>query len=215
MNDTKKYRDLDLRVLLMEHVARTYSGKEYFAALEARYAASDRRADVLVVSDYSHAFEIKSDVDRLDRLPGQLIDYRRTFDYLTVVTTQRHARKVKTMLGKKDGLIVICDHEIIEMKEPKRNKGIKKRNLAFMCSKPVLASALNVAHGSVSVDLIRGLAEKELPLAVLRQVVFSELKRKFKKKYDEFLEEACIPYREIDLTMLQSSSRLGTDLLLD
>lgn len=214
MDSPRQYRHSDLRIRLLEHIAQTYLGVEYFAALEARYAANDRRADVLVVSDHSHAYEIKSDVDRLDRLPEQLKDYRRTFDFLTVVTTQTHVTKVKKMLGKNDGLVVISDQGICEIKAPKRNKKIAKRNMVSMCSKPVLAKALNVACSTLPLEEIRTLAERKLRLVELRQATFQELKRRFKDKYDAFLEEARIPYRESDMTLLQHNDRLFTNQLL-
>lgn len=214
MNNVTKYRDQDLRIQLMEHIARTYAGTDYFAALEARYAASERRADVLVVSDFSHAYEIKSDVDRLDRLPEQVKDYRRTFDYLTIVTTPMRARKIKQMLGRNDGLIVISDQGVNEIKAPKQNKRIAKKNLAAICSKTILADALNVSSRSLPLETVRTLAEQKLSLPELRQTAFHELRRRFKGRYDAFLEEACIPYRENDLALLQHKGRLLTNLLL-
>lgn len=214
MDSFTQYRDADLRIRLLEYIARTYSGVEHFAALEARYAANERRADVLVISDHSHAYEIKSDVDRLDRLPEQLKDYRRTFDFLTVVTTQTHACKVKKMLGGNDGLIVISDQEAREVRPPKRNKKIAKKNMVSMCSKSVLIEALDVGCGTLPLEKVRTLAERKLPLVELRQATFQELRRRFKDKYDVFLEEACIPYRESDLTLLQHNDRLFTNLLL-
>lgn len=209
------YRDLDLRILLLEHIARTaHVDTEYFVALEARYAASDRRADVLVVSDYSHAYEIKSDVDRLDRLPEQIRDYRQTFDFLTVVTTQLHARKVKKMLGMNDGLIVMSDEGANVVIEAKKNKKIARKNMIFMCSKPVLAKALSVSAEVMSLGEMRKLAERKLSVAELRHVMFRELKRRFKKKYEEFLKEASIPYRESDLVLLKYNDKLFTNLLV-
>lgn len=214
MDNMPQFRDSDLRIRLLEYIARTYSGADHFVALEARYASKMRRADVLVVSDHSHAYEIKSDVDRLDRLPDQLKDYRRTFDFLTVVTTKTHARKVTKLLGGNDGLIVISDQGACEIKAPKRNKKIAKKNMVSMCSKPVLAEALDVACSALPLEKLRMLAEKKLSFVELRQATFQEMERRFKDKYDTFLEEARIPYRECDLTLLQHNDRLLTNFLL-
>lgn len=214
MENIKQFRDSDLRIRLLEHIAQAYSGVEHFAALEARYSATERRADVLVVSDFSHAFEIKSDVDRLDRLPEQLKDYRRTFDFVTVVTTPKHTPKVQKMLGRNDGLIVISSQEAREIKAPERNKKITKRNMISMCSKSVLSEILDMPYDSLPLEKIRILAEKTLPLAVLQQATLRELKRRFQDRYDAFLEEARVPYRESDLVLLQHNDRLLTNLLL-
>lgn len=214
MRQTTTFRDLDLRIRLLEHIAHAYSGTEYFAAIEARYASNDRRADVLVVSDHSHAYEIKSDVDRLDRLPKQLSDYRQTFDFSTVVTTDNHVSKIAKMLGKNNGLIVVSDQGAIEIKKPERSGKIFKKNLVAMCSKQALAEALEVAPSSVSLHEIRVLAAKKLSLAELRHEAFLELNRRFRSRYAAFLEEACLPYRETDLTLLRHGNTLATNLLL-
>lgn len=214
MDIPAQYRDSDLRIWLLEHIARSYSGIEHFIALEARYAASTRRADVLVISEHSHAYEIKSDVDRLDRLPKQLKDYRRTFDFLTVVTTSTHLGKIKKMLGGNDGLIVLSDQRMREIKAPKRNKIIAKKNMISMCSKPVLAECLDVTCSAMPLEKMRALAERKLPLAMLQQATMREMRRRYKSKYDAFLEEACTPYRESDLTLLRHNNRLCTNLLL-
>ena len=214
MDSPEQYRDSDLRIWLLEHIARSYSGIEHFVALEARYSANARRADVLVVSEHSHAYEIKSDVDQLDRLPGQLKDYRRTFDFLTVVTTSTHLGKIKKMLGENDGLIVISEHGMREIKAPKRNKRIAKKNMVSMCSKPVLAECLDVTCSALPLEKMRALAERKLPLAVLQEATLKELQRRFKSKYEAFLEEACTPYRESDLALLKHNDRLCTNLLL-
>lgn len=50
----------------------------------------DGRADVAVVSDHLHCYEIKSDSDKLDRLKRQVRVYGKVFDYLSVVTTEKH-----------------------------------------------------------------------------------------------------------------------------
>lgn len=48
------------------------------------------RVDVLLVSHRLEGFEIKSRVDKLGRLPGQLIDFSNVFERLTVVTGVNH-----------------------------------------------------------------------------------------------------------------------------
>lgn len=53
------------------------------------------RADVVVVSPSAvHVYEIKSDRDRLDRLPEQVRTYSTVADYLTIVTGWNHAAEV-------------------------------------------------------------------------------------------------------------------------
>ena len=56
-------------------------------------------ADVLTISDTEiHAYEIKSDVDSLTRLPRQMESYRQTCDRVTLVVGGRHLDKAVALL---------------------------------------------------------------------------------------------------------------------
>lgn len=50
----------------------------------------ERRADLVVANGKLSAFEIKSDLDRLDRLVGQLTTYEKFFDKVYLVCTEKH-----------------------------------------------------------------------------------------------------------------------------
>lgn len=50
----------------------------------------DRRVDVAVVNGVLHGFEIKSEADALDRLPGQAEAYSAALDRATLVAAERH-----------------------------------------------------------------------------------------------------------------------------
>jgi hypothetical protein len=53
------------------------------------------RVDIAVVNGDLAAFEIKSDVDSLARLPRQILSFNKVFDRICVVTTKRHAQAVQ------------------------------------------------------------------------------------------------------------------------
>ncbi len=54
--------------------------------------------DVAVINGRLYGFEIKSERDSLDRLPSQAGFYAKTFDEITIVTTEKHYSKAKKML---------------------------------------------------------------------------------------------------------------------
>jgi hypothetical protein len=56
------------------------------------------RMDLVLVSETLHGFEIKSQLDTLSRLGGQLEDYRAVFDELTVVIGLKHLSGVLTQI---------------------------------------------------------------------------------------------------------------------
>ncbi|CAE6883321.1 hypothetical protein ACOMICROBIO_NCLOACGD_00416 [Vibrio sp. B1ASS3] len=100
---------------LIDYLERVYDFD--FIAREVPFAEGVRRADVVSASKKSrstYAFEIKSDSDTLVRLDGQLEDYRRTFNYVYVVTTSKYVESVKNyglwfgvLSITKDGTILI------------------------------------------------------------------------------------------------------------
>ncbi|MDE3724763.1 sce7726 family protein [Nocardiopsis sp. N85] len=82
------------------------------ADLNARYAgdsqtlirhelglcAGERRVDLAVINGEMVGYEIKSDVDRLDRLPEQAEAYGKVFDRMVIVTTDRYLADAVAML---------------------------------------------------------------------------------------------------------------------
>lgn len=209
------YNDTDLRIRLLEYVSELYFGCDYFAAVEARYSMSARRADVLVVADHTHAFEIKSDLDRLDRLPAQLSDYRQTFDLLTVVTTPARVNQVEKLIEKTDGLLIVDAKALQFVKRPQPNTRLSKTDIISMCSKSALKKSLDVNNHKIQLSELQSLAEETLSIAAIKSIALAELSRRFRKRYKVFLEEARIPYRECDLSLLKHSSRLPINLRLD
>ena len=56
------------------------------------------RVDIAVVNGYLHGYEIKSDADTLQRLPGQVSLYCAVLDRATLVVGEKHAEKAKAHL---------------------------------------------------------------------------------------------------------------------
>ena len=48
------------------------------------------RIDIAIVNGIMHGYEIKSDCDTLERLPGQIEEFNTVFDKLTLVVGKRH-----------------------------------------------------------------------------------------------------------------------------
>lgn len=68
---------------------------------------SHERADVAVIGSLMEAFEIKTDQDRLTRLPRQVAAYSRLFDRCTAVVAERHVREAMAMIPEWWGVLVV------------------------------------------------------------------------------------------------------------
>lgn len=85
--------DKEIRVGFLQHLEK--SRKKPKAVIEELSICNGAsRADIVALYDFPHSFEIKSDIDRLDRLPSQVAFYDFTFKKNTVITTERFINKV-------------------------------------------------------------------------------------------------------------------------
>lgn len=87
---TEKLRDIDIRKALDKRI-RVKLGPD--ALIRHELTVGDRRMDVAALTDRFLGWEIKSDVDTLDRLDGQAVGYGFVFDHVTLVTTPKYAAK--------------------------------------------------------------------------------------------------------------------------
>src|SRR5206468_8334904 len=65
------------------------------------------RADVAALNGLSHGYEIKSDRDTLDRLPGQIEAYGAIFERATLVSTSKHLGPAKRLIPKWWGIVEV------------------------------------------------------------------------------------------------------------
>jgi len=80
-------------------------------------------ADVVIINGTSSVYEIKTELDGLNRLENQLHSYRLVFDKMFVVTHKEKLDSIKKVIGKDVGLIILKDKGKLEtVREAKSNK---------------------------------------------------------------------------------------------
>lgn len=104
-----------------------------FIGSEIPFAHGKRRLDLLTVNgDRSHVYEIKSERDSLRRLDQQLEDYLRTFNFTTIVCTNRHLRECRKV-GKAVGIILVEDQlNLVWVRKPRGRMRLDKESLASL-----------------------------------------------------------------------------------
>ncbi len=85
------------------------------------------RIDIAVINGVMHGYEIKSDRDTLERLPGQMNEFNAVFDKLTLVVGKRHLYDAINIVPDWWGIIVAkidANHEIFfqTIREAEDNK---------------------------------------------------------------------------------------------
>jgi hypothetical protein len=87
-------RDRDVRRALHLKVLKDHHGDPETLVLdELGLCHGTCRVDIAVVNGYLHGYEIKSDADTLERLPGQVAIYSSVLDRATLVVGERHIGK--------------------------------------------------------------------------------------------------------------------------
>ncbi|WP_299758682.1 sce7726 family protein [uncultured Pontibacter sp.] len=117
-------RDYDIRVALKkEKLAKYYCDGASKVVDELDFSCTGARIDVAVVNCSLHGFEIKSSVDTLGRLEGQIAGYSKVLDYLTVVTEEKHLKHVQELVPEWVG-IYLCysTRDKVKFKRVKRAK---------------------------------------------------------------------------------------------
>lgn len=113
------------------------------------------RIDVAVVSDHLTGYEIKSDLDRLTRLPRQMAVFGEVFDYCILVVTPRHLHGARQVLKRGWGLAVVDRSQeygltYTQIRKPHERRNRDKLALASLLWRSELLSALDsldASHG--------------------------------------------------------------------
>ncbi len=169
-----------------------------------------RRADIAVANGKLMVFEIKSDLDTLRRLPGQLEVYQQRFDKVTVVTTSRF---VKEVIDSSCEAVEILEASVnasgqATLKTIRRGKTREIRAKAMLASfltKVDLVSMLKAVGIAASTNQARDdllAAMEKLPIKDVRASVLAAIKARYKKSFLAFLEARTRETLKIDLPKL-------------
>ncbi len=84
------------------------------------------RADIAIINGHLIGYEIKSDVDSLRRLDGQIASYNAVFDRVFVIVAERHLNEAIAMLPEWWGIISVTEGQrgavnFKTVRRPKRN----------------------------------------------------------------------------------------------
>jgi hypothetical protein len=98
---TTKARDVDIRRSLRAQMDEEHALEpDTLVVDELGLCQGLARIDLAVINGSLHGYEIKSEVDTLRRLGGQLEVYSRALDFVTVVTSPNHVKGVRASVPK-------------------------------------------------------------------------------------------------------------------
>jgi hypothetical protein len=132
---TSVTRDTDIRSVLMCELGQRFPDPSHDLILQ-EFGCNTSRIDVAVVNGSLHGFEIKSDSDSLARLLGQVEQYGRVFDFVTLICGRKLFSAARQIVPKWWGLRVAkIENGVValtEIRRPKQNPSQDKAALARM-----------------------------------------------------------------------------------
>src|SRR5258708_29715408 len=92
---TSLMRDLDVRRALLAQLRQEHDQRDSLIVEELGLLEGRLRIDVALVNGVFAGYEIKSEVDTLERLASQQAAYSAVFDLVTIVAGPRHLARVR------------------------------------------------------------------------------------------------------------------------
>jgi hypothetical protein len=176
---------------------------------EIMYGTERRLVDlVLLKKKRITAIEIKSDMDNLKRIHEQIKEYRKIFDYVVLVITQKHLNKIMEVTSNDIGIYLVNEDTSIKIiRPPHLQKEIEKHEILYSINSRYLKKISDSLQKSLSADEIRRLFEGKT-LSCLQKIFYNYLEQKISPNYKFFLtERGSITHIE-DLGILSSSRNL-------
>lgn len=161
-------KDSDIRkVLLSELYKRHLEEKDVKIVNELGIIHGRSRIDVAVINGLIHGYEIKSESDTLLRLPGQIKDYNKVFDRMTIVVQQNYLDQVRTLIPKWWGIILVTRKKNeIRLRELRKGR-VNKEVDAFALS--------HLLWRSEALDLLKNQGLQKGYLSKPREVIYEKI----------------------------------------
>jgi hypothetical protein len=183
------------KILLGKHNLNT-------AFMLTEFRADDCFADAIVLNGTSHVYEIKSEMDSFDRLDRQISAYRKLFDFITVITSERLYSVIETRLSKGIGIMVLADRGYAFRRNPRREPVSNRNNV-----NPI--AILNSLQQKEYLKIINNVFGKSLK-TIPNTMIYSEAKKLFERLPPEIAHDAMV-----DVLTKRRDTRRISDFIAD
>jgi hypothetical protein len=176
---------------------------------EFMYGIKRKLVDLIVLKkNRTIAVEIKSNNDNLNRLEEQVKEYKKIFDYLLIVTTEKHKNNILEKVSDDIGIYIIQDDlSIIKLRKPSIQKSKDKKELLYSINARYLCKIGNYSYSKYNTDEVRGLFAKKR-ISYIQDILFTYLYEKYNNKFSLFINERGINTHIEDLCLLSSSFQI-------
>lgn len=176
-------RDQDIRTILHSYLSeQNKSIKDTIIVDELNVKNGLARIDVAVINGSIHGYEIKSEVDTLNRLSNQIEHYNSSLEKITIAVNSNHKEKVFDIVPDWWGIIEIDKNaELAELRESEVNPVLNISDLLLLLWKDEMIKILEKyevkykksSNRSALIETMTQNIEKEKLLHEVRQALKS------------------------------------------
>lgn len=176
---------------------------------EFMYGTKRKLVDLIIFhSQKTTAIEIKSNNDNLSRLEEQIQEYKKIFDYVIIVTTEKYQDKIIDKTSDDVGIYVINNNfSIVKLRNPKQQKKKDKKELLYSVNSQYLHKYSNYSYREYNADEIREMYAKK-KISYVQEIFLTYLYKKYYNKFNLFMKERGLYTHIDDLSILSSSFQI-------
>jgi len=200
-----------IKAMLLNDLLKNDNSQDTFAITEFSIANFSRRVDIVLSKNKNlYAFEIKSEFDSLIRLEGQIVEYLKHFDKVTVVSTSKHINNILLKTPKNVSVWELADSKIRIVRRGKKNKIKTKSTFIKMMT---LTELLRLAQKN-KISLVsnkRKDIEKSLStlsISLIREEALINIKDRYKKRNNNYYDYAKLPILSITKEKPESKDKV-------
>lgn len=176
-----------IKTKLIDYILDKKYPKCKLIGVEVPFISMKRRVDVLVITGQKEliAFEIKSDLDSLYRLNDQIKDYKKAFDKLYIVTSEKYKNiRLPSNLCKNLGFIYI-NGQVCEKKKAVKIRELDKNYLIrFLLKKDLIKLGYSPRE---SIVMIReNYLRQDIPNSATRTLAIESLLDRYSYRFQLF-----------------------------
>jgi hypothetical protein len=180
--------DHDLRTALISSLSGSLVHENAFLFSEFPLRIGSSRVDIALIDGDLKAFEIKSDIDTLKRLPFQMVSYNLVFDQVTLLCGKSHLLDAVNIIPEWWGIIVgfkslFGETELVSIRHPSVNPCIDNYALSQLLWREEIEFSISTLHGGRcrSSDSRQALCKELASLSSreeLKAIIISSFKRR-------------------------------------
>lgn len=176
---------------------------------ELMYGIKRKLVDLVVLKNNKiFAIEIKSNNDNLNRLKEQIEEYKKVFNYVLIVTTEKFKNRILNTVPSDIGIYIIeADFSLHKIRSPRIQSDRNKIEILYSINAKFLSKIGNYSLQKYNADEIRLLYAKKR-ISHIQEILLTYLTEKYKDKFNLFMRDRGIQTHIEDLEILSSSFQI-------